>query len=77
MRDRGVGGVGAVVKVEIVMWERWCAGKAGEEEKVRAGDMFIRPASPAHSPMLCIDPRRPPRVKKGGTRERGRQVEWR
>ena len=50
------------------MWERWCAGKAGEEGKVRVGDMFVRPVSPAHSPMLRIDPRRPPRVKKGGNK---------
>ena len=62
------GGVGAVVKVEMVAGEWWCAGKAGEEEKVRAGDMFIRPASPAHSPMLCIDPRQPPRGRKTSLR---------
>ena len=55
----------------MCMGERWCAGKAGEEGKVRAGDMFIRPVSPAHSPMLRIDPRRPPRVKKGGNKGAG------
>ena len=59
-------GVGAVC-----MGERWCGIKVGEEEKVRAGDMFIRPASPAHSPMLCIDPRRPPKVKKEGEKGAG------
>ena len=53
VRGRGAEG-GAVC-----MGERWCGIKVGEEEKVRAGDMFIRPVSPAHSPMLRIDPLAP------------------